>query len=169
MEIKEILKHSNWIEQEYLDIALEDAIRAWKFAKANKDKIDINYVLKIHYLLLRHIRPDIAGKLRDCDIWIGGHKKWFISEALLKDELNQVLTLINSSNFDKDKEEEYAKHCHVMFEAVHPFEDGNGRVGRILFNIHRLKMGLKPFMIEGPKKGSNRLTQAQFSYYLWFK
>jgi fido (protein-threonine AMPylation protein) len=167
-KIKEIIKHSNWVEAEYSDIALEDAMRAWKFAKANMDKIDIDYILKIHYLLSRHIMPQIAGKFRDCDVWIGGKRKWFISEALLKDELRQVIALINVPNFKKGMEEEYTKHCHVLFEAVHPFCDGNGRVGRILFNIHRLKLGLKPLLIEGPAKGKP-MTQSQFSYYLWFR
>ena len=86
-EIKEILKFSNWIEREYSKEALEDALRAWKYAKANIDNISLDYILKIHYLLMRRIRPDIAGKIRHCDVWIGGHPKIFVSEYLIKTDL----------------------------------------------------------------------------------
>lgn len=167
-EIKEILKHSNWIEREYQDIALEDAVRAWKYAKSNMEKIDIDYILKIHYLLGRHISPDIAGEFRDCDVWIGGYKKHFISEALLRDELRQLLLLINVPNFTKGMEEAYAKHVHVMFENIHPHTDLNGRTGRILFNIHRIKLGLKPLLIKGPAQGKTE-TKEQMDYYQWFR
>lgn len=168
MNIKEILKNSNWIESEYSEVALQDAIKAWKYAKANMNKIDVDYILKIHYLLGQNIMPYIAGKIRDCDVWIGGKRKWFISECLIKDELKQIVTLINVPKIEDGSEEKYAKHCHVLFEEIHPFADGNGRVGRILFNIHRLKLGLKPLLIKGPEWGSP-MTQDQFAYYLWFK
>ena len=63
-------------------------------------------------------------------------------------------------------EEEYAKHVHVMFENVHPFEDGNGRTGRILYNLHRLKLGLPIHIImaDWPKKDGQ-----QRAYYEWFR
>lgn len=167
-EIKEILKHSNWIEREYSDVALKDAIRAWKFAKTNINKVDVKYILKIHYLLCRNIAPHIAGKIRDCDVWIGGYKKHFISESLIKEELDRVVKIINHKKIKKGLEEGVAKYGHVEFEGIHPFCDGNGRVGRILFNIHRIKLGLKPLLIKGPTKGSDQ-TEDQINYYSWFR
>ncbi len=37
---------------------------------------------------------------------------------------------------------------HNQFEMIHPFQDGNGRVGRILLNNILLKNGLPPLNIE---------------------
>ena len=38
--------------------------------------------------------------------------------------------------------------AHYQFEAIHPFRDGNGRVGRILLNNILLKNGLPPISID---------------------
>lgn len=158
--IIEFLRQSNFIEDERLVKSLYDAISAWKFAYKNKDKINLKYILEIHRRLLKNLRPDIAGKLRNCDVFIGGHRKFFISETLLKEELRDVILTMNVANFEKNKEEEFAKHCHVMFENIHPFEDGNGRTGRILWQIQRLNLGLPIKIIyEGDD---------QENYYGWF-
>jgi len=160
-KIIEFLEHSNWIEGEMRAIALDDAKKAWNYAYRNRFKIGLESILEIHKILTKRIRQDIAGKLRRCDVWIGGKRKFFISEALLKDELKDVYTTMNSFAYEKGKEEEFAKHCHIMFESVHPFEDGNGRVGRILYNIHRLNLHLPVHIIhEGDE---------QYLYYSWFK
>lgn len=167
LEIREILRHSNFIEREYSNIALEDALRAWKYAKANIDKIDVEYILTIHYLLMRRIRPDIAGKIRTCDVWIGGQLKTFISEHLIKSDLMMKVVYEMLANIIGDIEKK-AKDVHIAFEYIHPFEDGNGRVGRILYQIHRLKLGLQLKMITGPAQGAE-MTQDQIEYYKLFK
>ena len=37
---------------------------------------------------------------------------------------------------------------HVQFERIHPFQDGNGRVGRLLLFKECLRYGIVPFLIE---------------------
>lgn len=160
-QIVEFLKESNAIEGVYGEYpALKDSLEAWDFAYKNRKEIDIDYILEIHRLLMKNLNPRIAGKFRDCDVWIGGHRKIFVSEALLKSELKDVLSLINSANPPKDKEA-FAKHAHILFEKIHPFEDCNGRTGRILYNIHRINLGLDIHIIHTGKE--------QMSYYQWFK
>ncbi len=51
------------------------------------------------------------------------------------------------------------KIAHVEFERIHPFEDGNGRVGRIVMNWQRLKAGLHVLVIREVDK---------LEYYKWF-
>ena len=163
-QVIEMLQHSNWIEREMGQQALDDAIEAWKYAVRNRD-VTTKYILKIHKLLCREINPRIAGKYRDCDVYIGGHRKIFVSQALLEQELRDFLNEYNNLKKKKELVEEYfetiAQEAHVRFEGIHPFEDGNGRVGRILYNVHRLGLGLPIHIIhEGDE---------QLEYYSWFK
>jgi Fic family protein len=48
----------------------------------------------------------------------------------------------------------------VAFERIHPFRDGNGRVGRIIMNAQRLQAGLPILIIPASER---RL------YYEWFR
>lgn len=158
--IKEFLDHSNRIEQEYSKEALEDAKNAWEWAFLNKDQhIGIQYIKKVHYLLMNRIRPDIAGKFRKCDVFIGGKRKLYISDELM--EVQLLDEVCDKMNNPLKNSELGCKIVHVNFEEIHPFEDGNGRVGRILYNIHRIKEGLPIHIIH---EGSE-----QRQYYLWFQ
>ncbi len=153
--IKEFLQHSNWIENERSEQALKDAYKAWTFARSyRRNDINLDYILKIHYLLAKNINPRIAGKLRHCDVCIGGKTKYFISESLLREELVYFLKLYKRLKIGDEKE------AHVIFEHIHPFEDGNGRVGRILYNVHRINNGKDIHIIHEGRE--------QSSYYLWF-
>lgn len=159
VDVTEFLLHSNWIERERSTEALEDAEKAWKYI-AGKKKITVNDVLEIHRLLTNRINPRIAGKIRDCDVWIGGEHKKFIGREILISQLEQVLPL--EASFDcTDDPEQATKDCHVLFEHVHPFEDGNGRVGRIIYNWHRMQLGLPIHIIT--------IGTEQHYYYEWFR
>lgn len=163
--VKEMLKQSNWIEQEMSKEALEDAIKAWNYAIKNSQEATTKYILKIHDLLCGRINKRIAGKYRDCDVYIGGDKKFFVSQALLEQEVRDWLNEVNV--FKKPKVgnlgemSALAKKAHVRFEGIHPFEDGNGRVGRILYNVHRVRLGLHIHTIN--------IGEEQIEYYQWFK
>lgn len=169
----EFLKQSNWIEQEYSDIALEDAISAWEYTKGLKT-ITFDDIMKIHFLMQQRLRPDISGSLRGCDVYIGGKRKMFISSALLKDDItnftNKIMGhIVILSGIDREESnlrEGTSKKDHVIFEGIHPFEDGNGRVGRIIYNWERLQMGLKIHVINADWPDQNG---DQANYYKWFK
>jgi len=168
-EVKDFLRQSNNIEREYSDQSLKDAMRAWRWAYVNRNKIDLDYILKVHWLLARNSRPDIAGKIRGCEVWIDGQEKYFISEALIKEELQNVINKLVIPRFIPCKEEEFTKSVHIEFENIHPFIDFNGRIGRILMNIHRIKLGLPILIIRGWKDGDNKYHKEQANYYEWFK
>jgi len=155
----EFLKESNAIEREYSEVALEDSKHAWNFAKncmKAKAQIDIQFIKLIHKRLMERLNSRIAGKIRDCDVWVGGRKGYNPKEIelSLKDWCLGANNLISA-------DEGTIREDHIWFEKIHPFEDGNGRTGRILMNIQRLNLGLPILVIhEG---------EEQMEYYKWFE
>jgi len=160
-EVKEFLRESNAIEREYSEAALEDAHDAWARVMS-VDLLTFKDILAVHEHLMKRLRPDIAGKIRTCDVWIGGHLRRFRSVELLETQLQDVVDMLMSSfRLDDSERETACKDAHVLFETIHPFEDGNGRTGRIIYNWHRIRLGLPIHIIhEG---------QEQLDYYNWFK
>jgi len=53
-------------------------------------------------------------------------------------------------NYQNDQNEIFYRIAfyHIEFESIHPFEDGNGRTGRLLMNCELLKNGMAPIVIE---------------------
>ena len=95
---------------------------------------------------------------------IGGKIKEYRGEELLRSLLEDLVTSINCpalKSWNDEVRGKIAKDTHIMFENIHPFEDSNGRTGRILYNIHRLNLGLPIHIIhEGDE---------QMEYYKWFQ
>jgi Fic family protein len=167
----EFLEESNSIEQVYGTWALDAAYEAWKYGLKNIDTLNVDVVLHIHGLLMKLLEPRIAGKIRDCDVYIGGKRKIFVSEALIKGDLKNVISNIMESvgrkkEFTDEEKDAVCQMCHVQFEDVHPFVDGNGRTGRILYNLHRLKLGLPIHVIHADYPDPEG---EQMSYYKWFR
>lgn len=160
----EALYESNLIEGEDSAIALMDAIDAWLFAHNFHGDWSVRFVLKLHFVLMRRINSDIAGKLRNYDVWIGGNRKVFVSEELLRDELTSWIKTCDLENLvglsDKAKWKKI-RAWHIKFEEFHGFVDGNGRLGRLLMNIQLLNAGLPIFIIHSGRE--------QYAYYDMFR
>ena len=65
------------------------------------------------------------------------------------DKMKHLLTEYNAKN---DKTFEDILEFHVQFERIHPFQDGNGRVGRLIMFKECLKYHIVPFIIEDDLK-----------------
>ena len=65
---------------------------------------------------------------------------------------NEMSKLINSYNSKQNHTIEEIIEFHVNFERIHPFQDGNGRVGRLIAFKECLKNNIVPFIILDEKK-----------------
>lgn len=68
--------------------------------------------------------------------------------ALPEEVADKMKTLLKAYNVIKEKRLEDILDFHVKFERIHPFQDGNGRVGRLIMFKECLKHNIVPFIIE---------------------
>ena len=65
-----------------------------------------------------------------------------------EDVHKEMRKLLQQYNTEKEKTLEEIIEFHYQFEKIHPFQDGNGRVGRLILFKECLRNGIVPFIIE---------------------
>lgn len=102
--------------------------------------INARAVLQMHRALLVASEPDIAGKWRTQQVWIGGsglspHGATFVPPhpSRVEAAIGDLLAFIDRDDVPLLVQVALA---HAQFETIHPFPDGNGRVGRALVQAH---------------------------------
>ncbi len=172
-EIPEMVYNSNAIENSTLtlkdteDILLRDSIKrdhdireiyeAKNLAKITEnlladpsDSTTVKLILDLHKVLLTGIRDDWAGRFRSGKEWVrvGAHvgaNPDFV-EQLIKELVTNYSMQDDRYFLDK------IAWFHAEFETVHPFNDGNGRLGRVLINKQLMELGLPPVIIQNKSK-----------------
>lgn len=118
--------------------------------KNPNEKLSIGHILTYHKLLLESINDDFAGRFRNGKEWvrIGSHlgaNPTFVS-GLMSELVNDYLQSDNRYFIDK------IAYFHAELETIHPFLDGNGRIGRVLINQQLMKLGYPPIIIQNKSK-----------------
>lgn len=68
--------------------------------------------------------------------------------AKLEDTANKIKTILKDYNQNDEHTLEEIIDFHYRFETIHPFQDGNGRVGRLIMFKECLKNNIVPFIID---------------------
>ncbi len=110
----------------------------------NDDVIDEKLILKLHAILMNGIRDD-AGCLRNHAVRIVGANVPTANYLKLPKLMDDLTKEINKS--DKDVIA-LVSRVHARFEQIHPFADGNGRVGRMIMTAMLLKTNFAPAVIK---------------------
>ena len=84
---------------------------------------------------------------------VGAYKKMpnevgGMNTVLPEDVAGEMKLLLTAYNAKSEKSLEDILDFHVQFERIHPFQDGNGRVGRLIMFKECLKYNIVPFIIE---------------------
>ena len=72
--------------------------------------------------------------------------------AMPEEAADKMKALLTEYNGKEEKTFEDVLDFHVKFERIHPFQDGNGRVGRLIMFKECLKYNIVPFIIEDSLK-----------------
>lgn len=118
--------------------------------KAQIVELNEELILLFHQMLLGNIDVSVSGRFRKKDeyVRIGTH---IASSPEHIQQLIENALLEYSSNLDSYFADKIAKF-HLDFETIHPFNDGNGRIGRVLINFQLLKLGLPIIIIRDKEK-----------------
>ena len=115
-----------------------------------KSLLNTKLILSMHKILLIDIDDKIAGRFRVGKEWVrvGNHlgaNPQFVPTLMqeLVDHYNQ-----NKISYFLDA----VAYFHAEFETIHPFVDGNGRMGRVLINLQLMNLGFPPIIIQNKSK-----------------
>lgn len=134
-EINEVLNHK----------------KAFDYILACHEDLTKEFILNLHHLVvINTLREDLskyAGKYRKVQVFVGGSIPPSAAEVP-----NLIASLLRWYSVNKNKLHPLilATYFHTEFERIHPFVDGNGRVGRLIMNFILHKNNLP--MINIPKK-----------------
>lgn len=122
---------------------------ALNFAISCDIELKENTPLDIHRFLTKGIpffeNVNMSGQYRTCSVWIGGHEcpKFNMIPHFMNQWFNSTLDWMNKST-SYESAVKVAWASHNMFEVIHPFIDGNGRTGRLIFNKVLVSLGYDP-------------------------
>ena len=124
-------------------------------------KINEAFILKLHGILMNGIKSD-AGAYRNHGVRIVGTYVPTANYLKVSKLMAEIIKDINRKNKDIIAN---VANIHSRFEQIHPFSDGNGRIGRLLVHAMLLQNNLPPAIIEQKKRRfyNNCLKRAQLA------
>ena len=172
-EIPEMVYNSNAIENSTLtledteDILIRNQIRtdheireiyeaknlasAIEYLMDNpEEEISIELILKLHKTLLIGIRDEIAGRFRSGKEWVRVGTHIGANPEFVNGFMYELVEKYNSDTNDFFLNR--IAYFHAEFETIHPFGDGNGRIGRLLTNEQLDILGLPLIIIPNKSK-----------------
>jgi Fic family protein len=152
-EVKDLLEKNKLPEKSKEDIAetfgVADAV---KYIRGTKEHLSLDLIKTLHWSCFKNSKS-FAGQFRRKGIEVGVYDR--LGNVVHRGALStKILPLLKDliKWYEKSKNRYppllLAAIIHNQFENIHPFEDGNGRVGRLLLVNILIKHGLPPVNIE---------------------
>jgi Fic family protein len=132
------------------EIETKGVAEAVNFIRTIKQDLSLDLIKKLHKLCFQGSKS-FAGQFRKVEVVIKDSKGGIVHAgtpvSLLDYELNDLIAWYKKSK-NKFRPLVLAAIIHNQFEHIHPFQDGNGRVGRLLLNFILLKNNYPPINIQ---------------------
>jgi Fic family protein len=114
--------------------------------KAKERELTLEVILSLHQMLIANIRDDVAGRFRKDNEFVRVANHIAPNPKEVPGLLEKMLAEYNASS-QENIIRRIAK-LHLTFEYIHPFVDGNGRIGRVLNNYLLIREGFVPINIK---------------------
>ena len=113
-----------------------------------KDVLSEKFIKELHFVLKNGTSDSrkewfVVGDYKKIPNEVGG-----MDTTLPEEVAQRMKELLKEYNDKKEKSFEDILDFHVKFERIHPFQDGNGRVGRLILFKECLKYNIVPFIID---------------------
>ncbi len=153
VEVKYLLEKDKWPNRSKEDIAEAFGVdEAISFIRKTKEHVSVGLIKNIHKIVFKNSKT-FAGKLRKKkeDVVVLDSRGNIVHEGAPQARIAHLLRRLVEW-YEKNKIKYpglvLAAVVHNQFENIHPFADGNGRVGRILQNNILIKHKLPPVNID---------------------
>jgi Fic family protein len=116
----------------------------------SRASLDLKLILGWHKTLLSYIDDKIAGRFRTGKEWVRVGNHLGANPAFVGTLMQELV-----DRYKQDKTSYFLDAIadfHAEFETIHPFVDGNGRMGRVLINLQLVKAGFPPIIIPNKSK-----------------
>lgn len=134
---------------EHLEVKNHQAALQYIFQNIRPNfRISENFILQLHQIMMNGIISN-AGNYRQHGVRIVGANIPTANYLKIPELMPQLIKKINQKNVDTIS---LIAETHSCFEQVHPFSDGNGRVGRLLVDAMLLRDNLPPAIIKRQNK-----------------
>lgn len=146
-KVHEILNKKKLKDDE--EIETKGVANAVEYIRKTKEGISLKLLQKIHKICFKGSKH-FAGQFRNVEVVIRNREGKIIHAGVpVKDLPNALDDMIKwyKKNKAKFKPLVLAAIIHNQFEHIHPFQDGNGRVGRLLLNLILIKSKYPPINI----------------------
>lgn len=124
-----------------------------------KDKtlnLNADLILTLHQMFIGNIDDAIAGKFRQKNEYVRVGNYIATPPEHIESKISSLLTDYASDNVSYFLEK--ITKFHLEFELIHPFVDGNGRIGRTILNFQLAQHNLPPITIRNKEKSSYHLA-----------
>lgn len=147
-EVKEILEEKKKAKDPE-EIESKNVAKAVEFIRTTKEDLSLELIKKIHKICFDKTK-DFAGNFRTLSVVVMNQRGEIVHSGAPASQVKELLEEMikwHNKNKNKFKPLALAGILHNQFEKIHPFEDGNGRVGRLLLNFILLRNKYPPVNI----------------------
>lgn len=145
---KTLREHFEVINHREAILMVEDLV-------SQRTPVSERVIKDLHYLVLKNIDQDNAGRYRQVNVLISGAEHKPVDALHVPEQMTALIDWYSTKATGLHPVERAAR-VHGEFVKIHPFVDGNGRTARLLMNLELMKAGFPAAVLP---------VQSRLAYY----